>query len=85
MTAPDAHRIRPATPADLDALVGMEARFPTDRLSRRAFRHLLTRANATVLACVEGTALLGNIVILYRKNSTIARLYSLVGTAIFMM
>jgi [ribosomal protein S18]-alanine N-acetyltransferase len=70
--------IRRATLADLEPLVALERLFPTDRLSRRNFRHLLTRANADVFVCADGDGLLGNAVVLYRAHARRARLYSLV-------
>lgn len=72
-------RIRTATLADVSALVDLEARaFAGDRITRRAFVHLLTRANAVVLAAVDDTAAFcGSAVVLFRKGSLRARLYSI--------
>jgi len=56
----------------------MEALFPGDRLSRRSFRHLLTRANADILIRDADGTIGGNIVLLYRRNSRLARIYSLI-------
>ena len=70
--------IRGATRADLDALLALEAQFPSDRLSRRSFHHLLTRAQARVLVYQDGDTLAGNAVVLYRRGQHAARLYSLV-------
>ena len=69
--------LRHATLADLAALEVLEQTFPGDRLSRRGLRHLLTRANAAVLVAEQDT-LLGDAVVLFRKGSSRARLYSLV-------
>ncbi len=69
--------LRRAILADLAALENLEQTFPGDRLSRRSFRHLLTRANAAVLVAEQDT-LLGDAVVLFRKGSSRARLYSLV-------
>ena len=69
--------LRHATLADLAALEVLEQTFPGDRLSRRSLRHLLTRANAAVLVAEQDT-LLGDAVVLFRKGSSRARLYSLV-------
>ena len=71
-------RIRPATLADLDALVALERRaFTTDHLSRRQYRHHLASASACVLAAADASGLLGKAVVLFRKGSDIARLYSI--------
>jgi ribosomal protein S18 acetylase RimI-like enzyme len=71
-------RIRRAHPGDLHALTALEAYFPTDRLSRASFRHLLTRGNADVLVFALDTRILGDIVVFYRRGSRTARFYSLV-------
>ncbi len=72
-------RIRTATLADVSALVDLEARaFAGDRIKRRAFVHLLTRANAAILAAVDDAgAFCGSAVVLLRKGSLRARLYSI--------
>lgn len=71
-----------AGPADLDALVSLEdVVFAADRISRRSWRHLLGRAHARVLvvrgATVDDPPLLGAAVVLFRRGSASARLYSL--------
>ena len=72
------YRIRRATLADLDALVALERRaFTTDHLSRRQYRHHITSQRASVLAAVDANALLGKAVVFFRRNSAIARLYSI--------
>ena len=70
--------IRRATPADIPALVALEAVFPTDRMSTRNFQDLLRRGRGSVLVYEDGGVLLGDAVVLYRRNSPTARLYSLV-------
>lgn len=70
--------VRPARESDLSALIALEREFPGDRLSRRSFRHLLGRANADVWVYEERGVLLGNAVVLYRRGTRTARLYSLV-------
>ena len=72
------YRIRRATLADLDALVALERRaFTTDHLSPRQYRHHLANESACVLAAVDASGLLGKGVVFFRKNSDIARLYSI--------
>ncbi len=74
--------IRQARPADIDALVRIEAdSFTTDKLSRRSFSALSRSRSATVLvACGEGRVL-GYAVVLFRRGSRSARLYSIAVAA----
>jgi len=73
-----APRVRPARPSDLDALLELENRcFETDRLSRRSFRHMLTRAKARTLVAERDHALLGYALVLFHAGTCMARLYSL--------
>ena len=70
--------IRPATIADLDALVALERRaFTTDHLSPRQYRHHLHSPTAIVLTAADGSGLLGKAVVFLRARSDIARLYSI--------
>ena len=56
---PDIH-LRPATPADLDALVGSEARlFDYDQMSRRSFRRLVNTPTASLLIAEHEGAFAG--------------------------
>ncbi|KCZ96649.1 acetyltransferase [Hyphomonas polymorpha PS728] len=70
--------IRPATTADMDALVALEASFPEeDRFDRRTWRRLLS-GHARVLVCETAPGgLLAAAVMLYRKGARIGRLYSI--------
>jgi len=70
--------IRPAVPEDLDALVRLETVFPGDCISRKSFRHLLTRGHAAIWVYDGGQGVVGNAVVLYRRRSVSARVYSLV-------
>ncbi len=71
--------IREATARDLDALIDMENRsFGGDKISRRSMARLITRANATALVDVEEGRERGYALILYRKDTSMARLYSIV-------
>ena len=72
--------VRRATLADLPALLALERDFPGDRLVRSSFRHLLTRAHAGIWVCLAADALVGNAIVLFRKHSRRARLYSLIVT-----
>lgn len=69
--------IRPARLDDIPALLALEERaFTGDRVSRRGFRHLLTRANAATLVETIGGDIRGYALLLFRKGSALARLYS---------
>lgn len=72
-------RLRPAGRDDLAGLVELEeACFAGDRFSRRSYRHLLVRGHADVLVAEDGQGrLAGSAVLLYRRGSSSARLYSL--------
>lgn len=70
--------IRPAVPEDLDALVRLEMVFPGDCISRKSFRHLLAHGHAAIWVCDGGQGIVGNAVVLYRRRSASARIYSLV-------
>jgi ribosomal protein S18 acetylase RimI-like enzyme len=70
--------IRPASLADLDALVELEkCSFLSDEISRRSFRYLLTKAHATTLVEEEGGRILGYVTVLFSNVSALARLYSI--------
>ena len=67
-----------ATLEDLDQLVDLEQRcFDSDRMSRRSFRRMLTRANAAVLVDRDGGRVRGYALVLFHAGSSLARLYSL--------
>jgi ribosomal protein S18 acetylase RimI-like enzyme len=70
--------IRRAGIEDLDELVRLEnCAFPGDRISRRSFRRLLTRAHATTIVDAERRSLQGYVTLLYRAGAPTARLYSI--------
>ncbi len=83
MSTPPALVIRRAAVSDLDALVELEqASFHGDRLSRRQYRHHLASASACVLvAQASPSALAGAAVVLFRRGTRVARLYSLATAA----
>jgi ribosomal protein S18 acetylase RimI-like enzyme len=71
-------RVRAATPGDLDALVELEHRvFATDRLSRRSLQRFLRSPAAEVLVARENAHLVGTAIVLFRRGSLVARLYSI--------
>ncbi len=70
--------IRSANLRDLEALVATENRcFETDRLSRRSFRYMLTKANAVTLVDDADGVLRGYVLVLYHAGTSLARLYSI--------
>lgn len=79
VNAPDPSlTLRPAQLADVDALLAVEnAAFDGDRLSRRSFRHLLSRGRqATILAQEADGAVVGYAMVLFHRGTSLARLYS---------
>ena len=81
-TAGFAVAIRPAVPADLDALVALEhAAFATDRAERRAIRHAIRSASMSLLVALARDGgediLVGAATLERRRTSRIARLSSI--------
>jgi ribosomal protein S18 acetylase RimI-like enzyme len=69
---------RLATLDDIPALLAIETRcFSTDRLSRRSFRHLLTRGKATTLVDENAGQICGYVLLLFSRGTSMARLYSI--------
>lgn len=79
---PVAFAIRLATLADLDALVGLEERaFSQDRISRRSFRHFLHHRSNRLWVATRGEALLGYVLVLFRRGTALSRVYSIAVSA----
>ena len=78
---PRGYRARRAHARDIESLARLEAYFPSDRLTRAHWRHLLARGHADVFVVEQKNIVAGNTVVLYRANSKTARLYSLVVDA----
>lgn len=79
--ASSAPHIESAVPEDLEALLTLEATcFDSDRLSRRSFRRWLRRQDRVFLVARDGPALLGYALVLLRRGTRLARLYSLAVT-----
>jgi len=71
-------RIRAAEARDLDALVELEnAVFASDRISRRSFREFLTSPRAILRVAEADGAIAGYSLVLSRRGTAAARLYSL--------
>lgn len=51
--------------------------FSCDRINRRNLRRLLISESACCIAALHGNELAGNLILLFRSNSRIARIYSL--------
>lgn len=74
--------IRDAVRVDLDGLSALEASaFTSDRMSRRGLRRLIGRPSARLRVAAErrdgDVVILGYHLVLFRKNSAVARLYSI--------
>ncbi len=70
--------IRAANIADLPSLVALEnATFSADRLSKRSLHRHLQSDTAKMLVAVSGESCLGYALLLFRADSSAARLYSL--------
>lgn len=60
-----------------DLLALEEASFPTDRISRRNLRRLLQSPSAYCVGAYLDGELAGSMVVLFRRNSVSARIYSI--------
>jgi hypothetical protein len=70
---PDARPHDPRSNPTTDALPNWNVRAHDDRLSRRQFRYLLTRARLTLVATQRGR-LCDIVLLVFRANSTAARM-----------
>lgn len=70
--------IRGAQLDDVPRLLELEAAsFEDDRINRRQYRHLITRANASVRVAVGADGVLvGSVVVLFSRSTATARIYS---------
>lgn len=71
-------RVREARRTDAPAILQLETLFPTDRMSLRSIRRFIGSATARVLVAEQDARLLGNLVLLFRAHSAIARIYSVI-------
>jgi ribosomal protein S18 acetylase RimI-like enzyme len=75
--------VRPGQVTDIPALLQLEEScFSTDRLSRRSFHHMLTKAKASLFVVEDpeattGGQILGYGLVLFHLGTALARLYSL--------
>ena len=71
-------KLRPARERDVAQLLALEeGSFPCDRISERSWRDLIGRPSAIVLVAAHHRAILGAAVLLTRRGTRIARLYSI--------
>ncbi|MCK9539613.1 GNAT family N-acetyltransferase [Dokdonella sp.] len=74
--------VRRATIADLEALIALEREvFASDRISARQWRRHLESLTAEVFVATLEQHLLGAALVFFRRNSSVARLYSLAVAA----
>jgi ribosomal protein S18 acetylase RimI-like enzyme len=70
--------IRDAEDEDLEGLSALEARsFASDRMARRNLKRLIDRKSARLRVAVGRSGLRGYHLVLFRKGSSVARLYSI--------
>lgn len=70
--------IRKAQLADVAAIQNLEVHFPSDRMSAASVRRLLRVPSARVWVAEMGTEIVGSLVLLTRRNTRSARIYSVV-------
>ena len=69
---------RPAIASDVDALAALEAEaFVADRISHRSFRRFVDSPSASLVVARAGSSLAGYCLVLFRRGSVNARLYSI--------
>ena len=71
-------RIRRARSTDLLAILELERLFPGDRMSRRSLRAFLASPRTAIWVAELNASLVGALVLLTRRNSRYARIYSVV-------
>lgn len=71
-------RVNVADATDLAELVALErASFASDRITRRSFRRLVRAPSVVLLVCRSGIDLAGYGLVFFRRENSIARLYSI--------
>jgi ribosomal protein S18 acetylase RimI-like enzyme len=69
---------RAATLSDVDALLAIEnSCFDSDQLSRRSFKWMINKANALLLVAEQQQKLMGYVLLLYARGTSLGRIYSL--------
>lgn len=70
--------VRAAEKSDLNQLVTLEEHcFAGDRISRRSFQRFIEHPQDKLLLAVQDNQLLGYILVLFRRNTRLARVYSI--------
>ncbi len=70
--------VRRAQLYDIPALLALEQRcFQSDRMTRRQFRYMLTKAHAATVVAEAGGRLSGYALVLFSRGTSAARLYSI--------
>lgn len=70
--------LRPAALADVPALHSLEQRcFTSDRLSVRSFRRFITEKRSDLIVLEINSQLVGYFLLIYRRGTSLARLYSI--------
>lgn len=87
MNESDSHAMKTTQPASvqcrrvglnrIDELLELEKNFTTDRASRRNLRHLLRSPSALCIGAYSDGLLVGSLVVLFRSNSGVGRVYSI--------
>ena len=75
-SAAPAARLRTARAGDVDGILALERSFPGDRMSARSVRRFIGAPGACVRVAAVGTRIAGALVLLLRRNSCWARIYS---------
>lgn len=74
--------IEVASEKDIPGLVKLETEcFETDRLSAAQFKNLIKKSSTLVLVAKQNDVLVGDAIMLFRRNSKVARLYSIAVAA----
>lgn len=69
---------RAASLADVDALLAIENNcFDSDQLSRRSFKWMINKANALLLVAEQQQNIMGYVLLLYARGTSLGRIYSL--------
>lgn len=71
-------RVRQAQHRDDAAILTLEELFPSDRMTLRSVRHFLKSPSARTWVAELDGAVVGNLILLTRRNSHVARIYSVV-------
>ena len=78
LRSPTGAKLRRGRMSDIDALMALErAVFSMDILSRRSFRHFIAAPGASLVVAEADGRLAGYVLVLYRRRSKVARLYSI--------